>query len=114
MPTFYAYTVSDPVELGGQVFYVGKGMAPRLRVYLNPQSALGSFLNSALKDRLRTIYDQGMMPVVTPVFESESEQAAYDEEYRLILEYGGQLINKRRLRSLSDLRVCRHSIHHPS
>ena len=101
MSKFYVYTVAEPPQRGGAVFYIGKGSGHRWRVYLLPRTAFKSFLNPQLKERLRAIYDAGLLPMVERVFETDSEQAAYDEEYRLICEYRPQLLNKWWRRSIS-------------
>lgn len=100
MSKFYVYTLAYPEQMGGAVFYVGKGTCDRL--YIHEKDALvvkrGASMGKKLRAVLCSILNSGQRPVTTKVFETDDPQAAYDEEYRLFGEYGDQIVNVRRHR----------------
>lgn len=98
MSKFYVYTLAYPEQMGGAVFYVGKGQGDRM--YVHEKDALvikrGATMGKALRAVLCSILNSGQRPITTKIFETDDEQEAYDEEHRLITRYGDQLVNTRR------------------
>lgn len=80
---FYVYELRFPE---GKPFYVGKGSDSGERLFRRAHNhwrkhQLVKLVIAAMKDR-------GERPIVSIVFESDSEEAAFAEEKRLISEYG--------------------------
>jgi hypothetical protein len=95
MAKFYVYTLSYPQDMGGDVFYVGKGSGKRLYNYFASGSSSPNGANWELCDIFKSIHAANLIPIGAKVFETDDEQEAYDKEYELMLEYGSQLVNRR-------------------
>lgn len=100
MAKFYVYTLSYPQNMGGQVFYVGKGSGDRLQSYLSSGEAFSNGANWRVGEVFRSIHAANLIPIAAKVFETDNEQEAYDREYELMLKYGSQLVNKRIKRTI--------------
>lgn len=89
---FYVYTLSAPPEMGGAVFYVGKGVDNRID--LHECAAKGGSRHSACINVIRQIWAEGRQVVKVKVLETTDENKAFDEERRLIAFYGSSLVNR--------------------
>jgi hypothetical protein len=90
---FYTYTYFDPER---QVpIYVGKGKGQRAYDHL------GRTKNRRFYNRLRLLGKKGLQPTIT-VSPSESENAAFDEEKRLIALYGRKDLGLGPLYNMTD------------
>jgi hypothetical protein len=90
---FYVYELCFP---GGKVFYVGKGTDNGGRVFKRAHCHCRK--NQFVVTAINYLRKKKEKPLVKIVFETESEDAAFDEEARLIAFYGrkifgGQLWN---------------------
>lgn len=84
MSRFYVYLLRYPPELGGAVFYIGKGTGARMHQH-EVNAANGEEGKRA--DTIRAIWEAGFQIVKAKIFETDDEQAAYAEERRLIDVY---------------------------
>lgn len=91
METYYVYVYRDPrPHRLGRPFYVGKGTDKRSsgcrkRAWIHWTTRC---TNALLALELRKIDAMGLKPIVETVATFHDEDAAFDEEERLILEYG--------------------------
>lgn len=84
MTTYYVYVYSDPrTELP---FYVGKGSGNRMFHHLKETKE--STENYLKWCKIKSITNDGMTPKIDIVFESVSEELAYNHEANLISHYG--------------------------
>lgn len=81
MAKFYVYTLAYPEQMGGAVFYVGKGTGGRMHTH-EVYAANGE--TGPRADAIRAIWDAGYQIVKAKVYQTDDEQAAFDEEARLI------------------------------
>lgn len=99
---WYVYVIEWPVELGGTVFYVGKGKGRRMWRHL--ETAKRPYNGRAARCLyllLNALLSVGMAPNVRKVFETDSEIEALEEERRLIAFYpDGSLLNTQKRGSL--------------
>lgn len=92
---FYVYAYVDPRT--NLPFYVGKGSADRDKYHL---WNVATHPNSELRTTIQELRAVNQQPIITRVFEVDDEQLAFDEEKRLIEQYGrrdmgtGTLCNK--------------------
>jgi hypothetical protein len=85
MPKFYVYTLSYPPQMGGAVFYIGKGSNRRIHMheYFARQGEEGP-----RADTIREIERQGYHITKSIVYESDNEDEALETETMLISFHG--------------------------
>lgn len=86
---FYVYIYYHPQTK--QPFYVGKGTGNRYKKHLTEtKDTTENYKKWAYIEGLR---NKGLEPIVEKVFETSDEELAYNEETRLIRQYGRQGID---------------------
>ncbi|HET8688656.1 MAG TPA: NUMOD3 domain-containing DNA-binding protein [Methanosarcina sp.] len=87
---YYVYVYSHPET--GIPFYVGKGKGNRYKKHLKEtKENTENYKKWAFIEGLR---NKGLEPIIEKVFNSDNEDAAYNEEERLIKHYGRKDIDK--------------------
>lgn len=92
MSKFYVYTLAYPPEMGGAVFYVGKGQGNRID---NHERDAGYGVQDERCNVIRSIQAAGFGVVKTKTLENISDDEARTEERRLIAEYGRENLTNR-------------------
>lgn len=95
MPKFYVYTLSYPPQMGGAVFYIGKGSGNRMHEH-EKHARKELAYNPGSYETIRSIIERGEHVVATKVFETDNECEAYQEEARAMLRYGMENLTNRR------------------
>lgn len=85
MAKFYVYTLAYPPEMGGAVFYVGKGQGNRVEMHELEAQAAGK---APRHDAIRAIHSAGYQVVKGLALETDDENEAYQTEKHLIALYG--------------------------
>lgn len=82
MPKFYVYTLSYPPEMGGHVFYVGKGKGKRMDEHETEAARIKA--SGCKVDAIRMIWAAGYQVVKAKVCETDDEDEALRTEYDLL------------------------------
>lgn len=88
--TWYVYTYAYPVDMGGAIFYAGKGTGTRM--FAHEMEARGG-CQCAKCDIIRSIWTSGKTAQKSIVFETFVEAEAYQHESELITKYAATLTN---------------------
>ena len=83
---YYVYELWDVVK--NQPLYVGKGCGKRTAAHTSKSHLAKQDGNQFKKNVIRKMLSENNKPVVKYVFRSDNEISAYNEETRLILQYG--------------------------
>ena len=84
MYTYYIYSYRDPQKQ--LPFYIGKGSGNRkLRHLKETKETTENYLKWC---KIQSILNRGEEPLIEIMFETNSEQEAYDKEAELIAKYG--------------------------
>ncbi len=83
---YYVYELWDIIK--NQPFYVGKGCGKRTSAHTSKSHLAKQDGNQFKKNVIRKMLLENNKPVAKYVFRSDDEIAAYNEETRLILQYG--------------------------
>jgi hypothetical protein len=81
---YYVYVYKHPKTK--QPFYVGKGSGNRM--YMHLQETKENTENYLKWCKIQSILNNGYRPIIDIVFESDDEESCYNEEKRLIEQYG--------------------------
>lgn len=97
MPKFYIYTLAYPPEMGGTVFYVGKGSDDRIRDHERDAMKGAPGLKH---DTIRRIWAEGYEVIRAIVHETDDEREAHRLEQAEIAAYKrkGDLTNTQHVR----------------
>lgn len=87
MSKYYVYTLAYPAEMGGRVFYVGKGTGDRMHAH-EYRVRHGGVREASTHDICTEIVNLGGTVVATKVFETDDEKLAYKKEREFIVRYG--------------------------
>ena len=97
---YYVYELWDIIK--NQPFYVGKGCGKRTSTHTSKSHLARQDGNQFKKNVIRKMLSENNKPVAKYVFRSDDEIAAYNEETRLILQYGRRDLGTGILTNLTD------------
>lgn len=92
------FSLSDKYGLKYEPFYVGKGSGSRAEIHYENFVNKRESHNTKLLAEITKLESYGVQPIVSKIFESYSEQDAYEKESEVINHYGfrykdGLLVN---------------------
>jgi hypothetical protein len=99
---YCVYALVDPKN--NQIFYIGKGKKYRPTAHLkpsvwkNPKNTTNPFLYFKIK----SLMENNVVPEIQILYETDSEEAAYNKELELIHLYGRRFVDGGQLFNITD------------
>lgn len=98
MANYYTYVLIN--SLDGQPFYIGKGSGSRMYQHIK-EAQREDYTKRSVHNKILSILDKGGKVLYTK-FDQPTEEAAFEQEKKLILEYGRKDIGTGILCNLTD------------